>query len=44
MLPEMRRNPAVRKVIDWIAGVTGRHLGALYGTSSHGGLRDDNGE
>src|SRR5215470_17020240 len=33
VLPEQRRNSAVRKVIDWLASVTRREAGLLAGTS-----------
>jgi DNA-binding transcriptional LysR family regulator len=36
VLPEQRRNAAVRKVIDWLASVTRREAGLLAGTSALG--------
>jgi DNA-binding transcriptional LysR family regulator len=33
VLPELRRNPTVRKVLDWIAGVTRRGAKELLGSS-----------
>jgi DNA-binding transcriptional LysR family regulator len=36
VLPEQRRNPAVRKVLDWLIGVTRRETSLLLGTTASG--------
>jgi hypothetical protein len=32
VLPELRRNPAIRRVLDWIIAVTQQDAGSLRGT------------
>jgi hypothetical protein len=37
VLPELRRNATVRKVLDWIIGVTRRDASTLLGAPMRGG-------
>jgi hypothetical protein len=39
VLPEQRRNSAVRKVLDWLINVTRREASLLLGTSTAGRTR-----
>jgi len=41
VLPEQRRNPSVRKVLDWIVTVTRRDASVLLGTRARSGRSDE---
>jgi DNA-binding transcriptional LysR family regulator len=41
VLPEQRRNPSVRKVLDWIVSVTRRDASVLLGTRARSGRSDE---
>jgi len=44
VLPELRRNITVRKVLDWIVGVTKQDASALLGSPARGDLSAEYGE
>ena len=41
VLPELRRNATVRKVLDWIIGVTRRDASTLLGAPTRGGHSEE---